>query len=86
MTFTKTIPAESLAELDLRQGDTLHVVAIEPSDIVVRLERFEPASRPDSGKAREWIQTSKGSVHLAATESLEDVRDEFYAAKYGPKG
>ena len=85
MTIAKTIPPETLSGLDVHQGDTLHVVAVEASGIVVRIDRFEPGPGPVLGKAAQWLKTSKGAVQLSAAETIDDVRGEFYAAKYGLK-
>ena len=85
MTVTKTIPAETLSGLDVHQGDTLRILAIEEAGVVIRVDRFEPGAGVQAGSAALWLQTSKGSVHLSASESAEDVRDEYYARKYGVK-
>ena len=35
------------------------------------------------GKVAEWLRTAKGSVRAAAGETAEEIRMEFYSAKYG---
>lgn len=82
MTFTQQIPLAQLAGLDVHEGDTLHVVAVLDSSVVVNVSRGDdmPAA---PGKASEWLRTAKGSVHLQAGESAEDARMDYYAGKYG---
>lgn len=81
MTFTQRIPAERLLGFDLRQGDTLQVVAVD-SDFVVEVRRAdEPA--PAKGNASEWLRSARGSVKLAAGETPDDARMAHYGAKYG---
>ncbi len=82
MTFTQRIPVERLRDLDVHEGDTLHVVALLDSSFVVQVSRAD--ERPaTSGKAGEWLRTAKGSVRLGATESVDDARMDYYATKYG---
>lgn len=81
MTFTQRIPAERLLGFDLREGDTLQVVAVN-SDFVVEVRRAEePAGA--TGKASEWLKSARGSVKLASGETLDDVRMGYYGSKYG---
>ena len=83
MTTTKTIPAERLRGFDVHQGDTLHILAVMDSEILVQFSRNETASSEPSGKASEWLRTAKGSVRLAPDESTDDARMDYYTAKYG---
>ncbi len=81
MPTTKTIPIEALGELGLRQGDTLHVLAIVDASLLVSITHKEPAET--SGSASEWLKSSLGTVRLAEGESTDDVRAAYYAGKYG---
>lgn len=82
MRFTQRIPAERLLGLDLREGDTLHLVAVVDSTFVVQVSRAEEPA-VDHGKASEWLQSARGSVKLASSETVDDVRMNYYASKYG---
>ncbi len=82
MTFTQRIPADRLADLDVHEGDTLHVIALLDSAFVVQISRAD-ASSPVAGKASEWLRSARGSVRLASGESVDDARMDYYAAKYG---
>ena len=84
MTYTQRIPAETLLGLDVHPGDTLHVVALIDSSFVVNVTRSDDAA-PAQGKASEWLKTSKGAVNLAAGESADDVRMDYYSKKYSLK-
>ena len=42
--------------------------------------KMEP---PVPGRASDWLRSARGSVKLAAGESADDARMEFYAGKYG---
>lgn len=81
MTFTQRIPADRLSDLDVHEGDTLHVIALLSSAFVVRVTRADAA--PPRGKASEWLRSAKGSVRLAANETADDARMDYYATKYG---
>ncbi len=81
MTFTQRIPAERLLGLDLREGDTLQVVAVN-SDFVVEVSRPEKPTRV-TGNASEWLRSARGSVKLAPGETPDDVRMGYYDSKYG---
>jgi len=72
MTFTQRIPADRLSDLNVHEGDTLHV----------QISRAD-ASPPVTGKASEWLRSAKGSVRLAVGESVDDLRMDYYAAKHG---
>ena len=43
----------------------------------------KPSAALGKGKASEWLRTARGSVHLAAGESVDDARMACYATKYG---
>lgn len=73
MLFIQRIPAERLLGFNLQKGDTLQVVAVEDSDFVVQVSRVEP-SVAARGKASEWLESARGSVKLAAGETVEDVQ------------
>ncbi len=81
MTFTQRIPAERLLGFDLREGDTLQVVAVD-SDFVVEVRRPEKDATP-TGEASKWLRTARGSVKLAPGETPDDVRMGYYGSKYG---
>jgi hypothetical protein len=81
MTITKTIPRDRLSGLDLKQGDTLRIVACMESDVVIQIDRTDVVR--GSGKAAEWLETAKGIVRLADGESADDARTAYYVAKYG---
>ncbi|MDQ3624167.1 MAG: hypothetical protein M3463_17045 [Verrucomicrobiota bacterium] len=83
MTVTKTIPAEQLAGLDVHQGDTLRVLAVKDSGVVIQIDRAERGLEATPGQAAQWIRSAKGSVQLASGESVDDLRSGYYAAKYG---
>lgn len=38
---------------------------------------------PAAGKASDWLRSARGSVKLAAGETVDDARMEFYSGKYG---
>ena len=40
-------------------------------------------STPALGSASDWLRSARGSVKLAAGESVDDARMGFYAGKYG---
>lgn len=82
MRFTQRIPAERLLGFGFQKGDTLEVVAVEDSEFIVQVSRVEPpvATR---GKASEWLESARGSVKLAAGETVDDARMGYYGTKYG---
>lgn len=41
-----------------------------------------PSAKP-RGKVSEWLRAAKGSVRAAAGEAEEDLRIEYFSAKYG---
>ena len=82
MTFTQRIPADRLSDLNVHEGDTLHVIALLDSSFVVQINRAD-SSPPLAGKASEWLRSAKGSVRLAPGESVDDLRMDYYAAKNG---
>jgi len=81
MTITKTIPAERLSGLDVHPGDTLHIVAVMDSGVVIQIRRDDEVRESTTGKASEWLRSAKGSARLAAGESADDARMDFYARK-----
>ena len=82
MKITRCIPADRVSDLDVQEGDTLHVNALWDSAFVVQVSHAD-ASSPVAGKAREWLRSARGSVRLAPGESVGEVRLDYYAAKYG---
>jgi hypothetical protein len=78
---TKTIPIEALDGLGLRQGDTLHVLAVVNASLLVSITHKEPAAI--TGSASEWLKSSLGAVKVAEGESANDIRMDYYAGKYG---
>jgi hypothetical protein len=42
-----------------------------------------PSVATQHGKVSEWLRTAKGSVRTAVGETAEDIRMEYYSAKYG---
>jgi hypothetical protein len=82
MTFTQSIPADRLSGLDIHAGDTLHVIALHSSSVMVQVNRADDAA-PPRGKASEWLRSAKGSVRLDNDETVDDVRMDYYATKYG---
>ncbi len=83
MTFTRRIPADRFLDLDVREGDTLHMIALRGSSFLVRVSRTENTLLPERGKPSEWLRTAKGSVRLNAGETVDDARMDYYATKYG---
>ena len=71
-----------MIDLDVHEGDKLHVVALLSSSFVVQVTRAD-APVAARGKASEWIQSAKGSVRLEANETEDDARMDYYASKYG---
>ena len=82
--MTTTIPKKSLSGLGLREGDTLHVLAAQEADYLVRVEhageKAPTTSRADA--VSEWLRTSTGIVRLAPGETEDDVRMAYYRQKY----
>lgn len=81
MSVTRTIPKSNLGDLDLHAGDLIQVVSVGDDSLEIVVSREETV--PGSGKASEWLDSARGSVKLSEGESVDDVRMEFYAAKYG---
>lgn len=81
MTTTRSIPKDAVEGLGLSVGDTLRVLALEDSSILVSISHDEPGE--SLGSASEWLTSAKGSVRLADGESPDSLRLEFYAGKYG---
>ena len=84
MTRTQYIPAGALLDLDVREGDTLHVIARQESSFLVEVSRGETPSQTP-GKASEWLRTARGSVRLEENETPDDVRMNYYSTKYNPR-
>ena len=82
MIFTQDIPVGQLADLDVHEGDTLHIVAVGDFAVTVQVSRSE-AMLPPSCNASEWVQTAKGSVQINAGETAKDARMAYHATKYG---
>lgn len=82
MIFTQRILIERLPDLHFQKGDTLQVMEVENSAIVVQVKRDE-APAPSQGKASEWLASARGSVRLSPGETVDDVRMGYYASKYG---
>lgn len=75
------IPMETLNELELHVGDSLHVLAVADGAFIVRIVSREEGS-PVAGSAREWVKSARGAVRLAEGETPDDVRMEYYAEKF----
>lgn len=82
MTTIKSIPAERLSGLDVHEGDTLHILALKESAFLIQISRTETIQKAAPGKASEWVRSARGSMRLAANETADDVRMDYYAAKY----
>ena len=83
MTLTKTIPAERLSGLDFHPGDTVHVISVNATEVLVKIDRHDGDGVASPGRASDWIRSARGSVRVEPGESAEDVRQNFYAVKYG---
>ena len=83
MTTTEKIPAKHLAQLDVQRGDSLHVLSVSDSDVVVEVRRRAAARNHSEGKASEWLRTAKGSVRLAPGETVDDARMAHLREKHG---
>ena len=83
MGVTTSIPTDHLRGLDVHRGDTLRVLEVHDGNIVVEIQRADPAPPRAAGQASEWLRTARGSVRLAPTESADDARMAWYAEKYG---
>ena len=86
MTTTERIPAKHLQRLDVQQGDSLHVLSVSDSDVVVEVRRHAAAPVRSEGKASEWLRTAKGSVRLAPGETVDDARMAHLREKHGLGG
>ena len=82
MTVTKTIPASALGGLELHSGDTLRVLSVLDSTLVVQVHRSGSDEPLPRGKASEWVQSAKGAVSMHSGETVDDVRMSYYAEKY----
>ena len=83
MTTTGTIPTKLLGGLKFQAGDTLQVLDVTDSDIVVAIRRSQPRPTRPTGKAGAWLRGAKGSVQLAAGVSVEDARLAHLRRKHG---
>jgi len=83
MTYTRRIPAQCFHDLGVREGDTLKVIALHGDSLIVQVNRDEDGTSDRKGKASEWLRSAKGSVRPTGGESADDLRMEYYAAKYG---
>lgn len=83
MTTIKTIPAEKLSGLDVHEGDTLHILELKEAAFLIQISRTDTVQKAAPCKASEWARSARGSVRLAANETADDVRMDYYAAKYG---
>lgn len=83
MTTTGTIPAKLLSGLEIHSGDTLQVLAVTDSDVVVAIHRSAPLPARRAGKASAWLRSAKGSVRLAPGESVDDARLAHLRRKHG---
>jgi hypothetical protein len=83
MTTIKSIPIERLSGLDVHEGDTLHILALKEAAFLIRISRMDAIQKTAPGKASDWVRSAKGSVRLAANETADDVRMDYYAAKHG---
>ena len=82
MISTKLISAERLKEFGLMKGDTLQVMEVEDSMIVLQVSRAE-VSVPVKGAASAWLESARGSVKMDASETVDDVRMAYYKSRYG---
>lgn len=83
MTTIKSIPAERLSGLDVHEGDTLHILALKEAAFLIQISRTDTVEKAAPGKAGEWVRSARGTVRLATNETADDVRMDYYAAKYG---
>jgi len=83
MTITTPVPAERWRGLDVHQGDSLQVLAVTESEVLVQISRADRKPESAAGKAGEWLRSARGSVRIGAGISADDARMAYYAAKYG---
>jgi hypothetical protein len=83
MITIRTIAADCLGGLDVRQGDTLRILASRGNEWVVEICRDTVREPRGSGIISQWLRSAKGSVRLEPGESVDDVRMDFYSTKYG---
>ena len=82
MVSTQRIPAERLQEFDLHAGDTLRVVAVMDSTLLIQINRAD-ADAHVPAKAREWLESARGSINLKPGETADDLLRAYYASKFG---
>lgn len=83
MTTTETIPAKHFDGLDIQQGDTLHVLAVSDSAVVVEVRRRDATNGRSAGKASAWLRTAKGSVQMLPGETVDAARTAHLREKHG---
>lgn len=83
MTTTGIIPAKLLSGLEIHSGDTLRVLAVTASDVVVALQRDDSGASRPAGRASAWLRSAKGSIRLAPGESVDDARMAHLRRKHG---
>jgi hypothetical protein len=86
MTTITTIPTGCLGGLDVRQGDTLRILASRGNELVVELRRDTASEPRSSGIISQWLRSARGSVRLEPGESADDVRMDYYSTKFGLDG
>lgn len=80
MIFTKEITTDQLQGLDLHQGDSLRVVVDLGTKLIVQIVKADESLKSStSRKASAWARKYLG----VASGSVEDVRMNHYAEKYG---
>ncbi|OYW74906.1 MAG: hypothetical protein B7Z37_15740 [Verrucomicrobia bacterium 12-59-8] len=82
MTITKEIPTDHVRDLDLHQGDNLHVLAEVGSMLLIQIVKAAsvPSETP-KGRAGEWGLKYAGAAK--GTETVEDMRMRHCQEKYG---
>lgn len=78
-----TIPAAQLADLNLKQGDSLVVISSHDDEIVVEVRRESPEALPQGSHASKWLHHARGIVRLESGETANGIRNEFYSQKHG---
>ena len=78
-----SIPAEKLSGLDVHEGDTLHILALKETAFLIQISPIDAIQKTTPGKAGEWVRSARGSVRLAADETADDVRMDYYAVNHG---
>ena len=84
MTTTKEIAVDALRPLGLHAGDSLHV--LEEKGGIFQMEIMHATPVPHvakRGSAGAWARAARGSARLAANETREDARLDYYREKFG---